>query len=133
MVSGVLQKDTGTIVFRYDPLDVKAGAFLTIIGIAVLLALFVKRKEFEKFLNGLDVTARSKKPGTAKIYALIETDWRLFFIIPPTYSDNKRSYPYQNQFLAVMSNLTIAVLAPPDLAKDLGKKGTTSDIHLSIT
>lgn len=27
-----------------------------------------------------------------------------------------------------MSNLTIAVLAPPDYAKDLGKKGTTSDI-----
>jgi len=28
----------------------------------------------------------------------------------------------------VMSNLTVAVLAPPDYAKDLGKKGTTSDI-----
>ena len=27
-----------------------------------------------------------------------------------------------------MSNLTVAVLAPPDYAKDLGKKGTTSDI-----
>jgi len=27
-----------------------------------------------------------------------------------------------------MSNLTIAILAPPDYAKDLGKKGTTSDI-----
>ena len=27
-----------------------------------------------------------------------------------------------------MSNLTIAMLAPPDYAKDLGKKGTTSDI-----
>jgi selenocysteine-specific translation elongation factor len=27
-----------------------------------------------------------------------------------------------------MSNITIAVLAPPDYAKDLGKKGTTSDI-----
>jgi selenocysteine-specific translation elongation factor len=26
-----------------------------------------------------------------------------------------------------MSNLTVAVLAPPDYAKDLGKKGTTSD------
>ena len=28
----------------------------------------------------------------------------------------------------IMSNLTVAVLAPPDYAKDLGKKGTTSDI-----
>lgn len=27
-----------------------------------------------------------------------------------------------------MSNLTVAILAPPDYAKDLGKKGTTSDI-----
>lgn len=27
-----------------------------------------------------------------------------------------------------MSNLTVAVLAPPDYAKDLGKKGTSSDI-----
>ena len=27
-----------------------------------------------------------------------------------------------------MSNLTVAVLAPPDYSKDLGKKGTTSDI-----
>ncbi len=27
-----------------------------------------------------------------------------------------------------MTNLTVAVLAPPDYAKDLGKKGTTSDI-----
>lgn len=27
-----------------------------------------------------------------------------------------------------MSNLTVAVLAPPDYARDLGKKGTTSDI-----
>jgi selenocysteine-specific translation elongation factor len=27
-----------------------------------------------------------------------------------------------------MSNLTVAVLAPPEYAKDLGKKGTTSDI-----
>jgi selenocysteine-specific translation elongation factor len=27
-----------------------------------------------------------------------------------------------------MSNITVAVLAPPDYAKDLGKKGTTSDI-----
>jgi selenocysteine-specific translation elongation factor len=27
-----------------------------------------------------------------------------------------------------MSNLTVAVLAPPDYAQDLGKKGTTSDI-----
>src|SRR5512136_3422641 len=27
-----------------------------------------------------------------------------------------------------MSNITVAVLAPPDYARDLGKKGTTSDI-----
>ncbi len=27
-----------------------------------------------------------------------------------------------------MSNLTVAIIAPPDYAKDLGKKGTTSDI-----
>jgi len=27
-----------------------------------------------------------------------------------------------------MSNLTVAVLAPPDYSKDLGKKGTASDI-----
>jgi selenocysteine-specific translation elongation factor len=30
--------------------------------------------------------------------------------------------------MIIMSNLTVAVLAPPDYAKDLGKKGTTSDI-----
>ena len=27
-----------------------------------------------------------------------------------------------------MSNLTVAILAPPDYSKDLGKKGTVSDI-----
>lgn len=30
--------------------------------------------------------------------------------------------------MSSMSNLTVAVLAPPDYAKDLGKKGTASDI-----
>jgi selenocysteine-specific translation elongation factor len=30
--------------------------------------------------------------------------------------------------MMIMSNLTVAILAPPDYAKDLGKKGTVSDI-----
>jgi selenocysteine-specific translation elongation factor len=30
--------------------------------------------------------------------------------------------------MVIMSNLTVAILAPPDYAKDLGKKGTISDI-----
>jgi hypothetical protein len=61
MVGGVLQKDTGTIAFRFDPPDVKVGTLLTIIGIVALAVLIVKRKEFEKLLKGLDVIVPVKK------------------------------------------------------------------------
>lgn len=61
MVGAVVQKDTGTIVFSYDPLDVKIGALLTIIGIVALIVLLVRRTEIEKFMNGLDVPAPVKK------------------------------------------------------------------------
>jgi selenocysteine-specific translation elongation factor len=46
----------------------------------------------------------------------------------------KKCHPLKNphilsqQSIWYMSNLTVAVLAPTDYAKDLGKKGTTSDI-----
>ncbi len=44
-----------------------------------------------------------------------------FFVV------HKISY-FQTSNIYSMSNLTVAVLAPPDYSKDLGKKGTTSDI-----
>jgi selenocysteine-specific translation elongation factor len=44
-----------------------------------------------------------------------------FFVV------HKISY-FQTSNIYPMSNLTVAVLAPPDYSKDLGKKGTTSDI-----
>lgn len=54
MVGGALKMDATTISFRFDPLDAKVGVLLTIAGIFVIAILFIKRKEFGKFLENLN-------------------------------------------------------------------------------
>ena len=55
MVGAALPKDTTTIDFRFDPLDAKVGALLTVIGILAVVALFVRRKDAETFLSRPDM------------------------------------------------------------------------------
>ena len=61
MPGGRLQMDTQTITFRYDPLDAKIGAFLTVIGILGIIVFYVKRKDCEKYLKHLEVEQPVKK------------------------------------------------------------------------
>jgi hypothetical protein len=61
MPGSPLAADTSTITFRYDPLDVKVGIFLTILGIVALVGLIIKRKEFDRYMQGLGVDVPVKK------------------------------------------------------------------------
>ena len=62
MVGAQLSLDTSYVTFKFDPLDVKIGATLTGIGIIALLVLIIKRREFEKYLKGINKSVISKKP-----------------------------------------------------------------------
>jgi hypothetical protein len=66
MPGSLIQADTSTITFRYDPLDAKAGLFLTVIGILALIALFMKRRELERYLKSMKENLPAKKPGKGK-------------------------------------------------------------------
>jgi hypothetical protein len=61
MPGSLISGDTSTITFRYDPLDAKVGAFLTVIGILGAIAIYGKRKEFEKYLKHLEAGQPDKK------------------------------------------------------------------------
>jgi hypothetical protein len=63
MPGSVIQGDTSTITFRYDPLDAKMGMFLSVIGILALIALFIKRREFERFLKRVEEPAKKSQKG----------------------------------------------------------------------
>jgi len=54
MPGGSIQTETHTITFRYDPLELKVGVFLSVIGLLALIVLFIKRKEFEKYIKCID-------------------------------------------------------------------------------
>lgn len=56
-----IEADTKTITFRYDPLDAKVGLLLTIIGILALIALYIRRREFERYLKSLEREPLAKK------------------------------------------------------------------------
>ncbi len=62
MPGSLIPGDTSTITFRYDPLDAKVGIFLTIIGILALIALYVKRREFKRYLKSIEEETPAKKP-----------------------------------------------------------------------
>jgi hypothetical protein len=61
MPGSQLSADTSTITFRYDPLAFKAGLFLTIVGIVLLVVVFFKRKGIEQYLTSLN-----QKPTAVK-------------------------------------------------------------------
>lgn len=54
MIGAQLSSDTSTVTFKFDPLDVKIGAIFSGIGILVVIALYIKRRQVEKYLNELD-------------------------------------------------------------------------------
>lgn len=54
MPGGLIQTETLTITFRYDPLEAKVGIFLSVIGLLTLIALYIKRKEFEKYIKNIE-------------------------------------------------------------------------------
>lgn len=56
-----IEADTKTITFRYDPLDAKVGLLLTIIGILALITLYIRRREFERYLKSLEREPLAKK------------------------------------------------------------------------
>ncbi|MEI7649514.1 MAG: hypothetical protein WCJ47_07405, partial [Methanomicrobiales archaeon] len=69
MIGAQLSSDTSTVTFKFDPLDVKIGAIFSGIGILVVIALYIKRREVEKYLNELDkkmVPGRFNKKITGK-------------------------------------------------------------------
>jgi hypothetical protein len=61
MPGGKVQTDTRTITFRYDPLEAKIGVVMTAIGFFALISLFIKRKEFEHYLKGLETEQIAEK------------------------------------------------------------------------
>jgi hypothetical protein len=62
MPGGLVQGDTSTITFRYDPFEAKAGLLLTVIGILSCIAVYVKRRELERYLKNLGEKPPAKKP-----------------------------------------------------------------------
>jgi hypothetical protein len=69
MIGAQISSDTSTVTFKFDPLDVKIGAIFSGIGILVVIALYIKRREVEKYLNELDtkmVPGRFNKKRTGK-------------------------------------------------------------------
>jgi hypothetical protein len=62
MVGADLSSDTSTIIFKFDPLDLKIGAIFSVIGIIALLLLIIKRREFDNYLNGINKSVMIKKP-----------------------------------------------------------------------
>jgi hypothetical protein len=60
MIGSELRTETPRITFKFDPLDVKIGTLLSVIGIIVLFSLFIKRREIERYLMSL------KRPSNEK-------------------------------------------------------------------
>jgi hypothetical protein len=60
MVGCEVRENTSRITFKFDPLDVKAGALLSVLGIVALVCLFFKRHETDRYL----ATAKKVSPVT---------------------------------------------------------------------
>jgi len=66
MPGSALRTDTQTITFRYDPLDFKVGAFLTVAGIIVLVVLWLRRRDLERFLKPAEEEPPVKRTGKGR-------------------------------------------------------------------
>ena len=62
MPGSLIQGDTSKITFRYDPLDAKVGIILTVIGILACIALYIKRREFDRYVKSAEEKPPVKKP-----------------------------------------------------------------------
>jgi hypothetical protein len=62
MPGSLIQGDTSTITFRYDPFEAKAGIILTVIGILSCVTVYIKRREIERFLKSVEEKPEAKKP-----------------------------------------------------------------------
>lgn len=51
MIGAQIPSDTTSVTFRFDPLDMKIAAIISGIGVIILIALVIKRREIEKYLN----------------------------------------------------------------------------------
>lgn len=64
MIGTKLSTGTEKIRFNFDPLDYKIGAFLSMFGIILIIALIIKRKEIDEYVAKLSepvVSSKSKK------------------------------------------------------------------------
>jgi hypothetical protein len=66
MVAASVPAATSTITFRYDPGDVKAGLFLTVLGLLLLVALVVKRSDIDRWLRAERTPITEDKPRKRK-------------------------------------------------------------------
>jgi hypothetical protein len=65
MVGAQISADTSSVTFRFDPIDVKIGGLLSGIGVILLIVLFIKRREIEKYLSQ-DCKDPAQNPVTKK-------------------------------------------------------------------
>ena len=68
MIGTKLSSGTEKIRFNFDPLDYKIGAFLSVCGIILLIALVIKRKEIDVYISKLSEPVVSRKNTKKKKY-----------------------------------------------------------------
>jgi hypothetical protein len=51
MIGARIPSDTTSVTFRFDPLDMKIAGIISGIGVIILIAFTIKRREIEKFLT----------------------------------------------------------------------------------
>jgi uncharacterized membrane protein YfhO len=50
MIGTKVLSSTGTVRFNFDPMDYKIGAFLSLCGIILIIAIIIKRKEIDEYI-----------------------------------------------------------------------------------
>jgi uncharacterized membrane protein YfhO len=61
MIGTKLSSGTEKIRFNFDPLDYKIGAFLSVCGIILIIALIIKRKEIDGYVVKLSEPVINRK------------------------------------------------------------------------
>jgi len=61
LVGNVIERDTDTIVFRFDPAAFRIGAALSFTGILMLAAMVLGRKKLDSYLANIE--GRSRRTG----------------------------------------------------------------------
>jgi hypothetical protein len=66
MIGTKLSSNTGTVRFNFDPLDYKIGAFLSICGIILIIAIIIKRKEIDEYITKISEPVPSSNSKNKK-------------------------------------------------------------------